>query len=89
MSFELVPIAQALRNPVGEGRSEPNVDPHLPEPTGRFKWTWNPVKLAARMIGPELKFKILCAMCLLCCCMLIVLLFPLVFTDAVSAILFS
>ena len=36
VSFELVPMEKAEMNPVGVGRDAPNVDPNLPEPTGRL-----------------------------------------------------
>jgi len=37
VSFELMPLDVSQACKVGSGRSEPNVDPFLPEPTGRFK----------------------------------------------------
>jgi len=36
MSLELVPDKQAKIRPVGIGRKEPNVDPKLDPPPGRF-----------------------------------------------------
>lgn len=47
VSFELLPKSSADACPVGEGRSEPNIDPFLPPPIGRIKWSWNPFDLAA------------------------------------------
>ena len=37
LSIEILPKAAALSQPVGLGRSEPNVNPYLPPPTGRMK----------------------------------------------------
>ncbi|CAG9328112.1 unnamed protein product [Blepharisma stoltei] len=85
ISFELVPKDAALNNPVGEGRSDPNVDPFLPEPTGRFKWSWNPLSLISQMCGPEFKAKICLSICLILCCMMIVFCIPMIFSNIVTA----
>lgn len=45
VSIEVVPKAFASSHPVGFGRSDPNQNPFLPGPTGRFEWTINPWKL--------------------------------------------
>jgi hypothetical protein len=47
VSFELVPAEQAEACPVGSGRDDPNIDPFLPPPVGRIKFSWNPFDMAA------------------------------------------
>ena len=42
MSFELVPESAVKACPVGLGRNEPNTDPVLPAPVGRFEFSLNP-----------------------------------------------
>ena len=64
ISFELVPIDAAKACEVGEGRDEPNIDPHLPEPIGRIKWSWNPWTMFCQLVGPGMRCKICC--CLFC-----------------------
>ncbi len=62
-SLEIVPEWKALLNPVGKGRKEPNVDPYLPPPFGRFEWSLNPFKLFRQLVGK--KFRRKC--CIYCC----------------------
>lgn len=45
MSLEILPIWRAELCKVGEGRNEPNINPYLPPPTGRFEWSINPFKM--------------------------------------------
>lgn len=44
-SFEIVPWAEVDKDKVGEGRSEPNQNPKLPEPMGRLKFSLNPYQM--------------------------------------------
>ena len=88
ISFELVPKVRAEACPVGEGRNEPNIDPFLPAPVGRFKWSWNPLSLISQLCGPEFKFKICCAICCVLCCMLIIFMLPMILSDGISSAIF-
>ncbi len=45
LSIEILPKSSATAAPVGLGRSEPNVNPYLPPPTGRMKWVCVPFAL--------------------------------------------
>lgn len=36
VSFNMIPFELAEMSKVGQGRSDPNLDPYLPEPAGRF-----------------------------------------------------
>lgn len=42
VSIDVVPEEEAKLAPVGFGRADPNQDPYLPPPEGRFKLSWNP-----------------------------------------------
>lgn len=59
ISCELVPEELALLNPVGHGRDEPNLDPHLPPPIGRISFTLNPFVMACQLLGPAFRRKLL------------------------------
>ena len=76
ISFELVPFKMALACPVGEGRSEPNVDPFLPNPGGRFELPLNPFKLISQTCGPKFRCKILCVFCCVICVYLLIMVGP-------------
>lgn len=84
ISYELVPKEQAELNPVGDGRSAPNVDPFLPEPTGRFKWSWNPLNLISQLCGPEFKLKICLGFCLIICILMILFIIPMIFSNLIT-----
>jgi hypothetical protein len=42
IDLRVVPPDYAEKNPVGKARSEPNNEPNLPQPLGRFKLSMNP-----------------------------------------------
>jgi len=47
--------------PVGQGRDAPNINPILPEPTGRFSFDiFSPWKMMKELLGPSLARKICC-----------------------------
>jgi hypothetical protein len=48
MSKGIFDFLRAKKMPVGRGRGNPNQDPFLPPPIGRFEFTWNPFKLLVR-----------------------------------------
>lgn len=84
VSFELVPEEMAQRCPVGEGRNEPNVDPYLPPPVGRFEWSWNPCKLISQLCGPEFRMKICLCICCLLCIIILAFVTPMVFSNVMG-----
>jgi hypothetical protein len=72
-SLEILPKALAEIEKVGKGRDEPNVNPYLPPPVGRFEWTLNPCKLFKQCIGPKFRRKSYCIY--LCCTVLAYLIY--------------
>ena len=56
ISIEVLPKDIATRFDNGLGRSEPNMHPRLPPPTGRFKFhmLWNPFYVMSECLGPAL-----------------------------------
>jgi hypothetical protein len=89
VSLELVPIVQAQSCPVGEGRNEPNQDPFLPPPVGRFAWTWNPCKLIAQTVGPEYQCKAVLYCCLALCLVLCVFTLPMTMSNVLTSAAFG
>eukprot|EP00743_Colponemidia_sp_Colp-15_P008352 GILK01009071.1.p1 GENE.GILK01009071.1~~GILK01009071.1.p1 ORF type:complete len:1605 (-),score=326.59 GILK01009071.1:77-4891(-) len=68
MSFEILPKATADLRKNGEGRSEPNNYPVLPEPFGRFKWNFlDPLGMLKQIFGPELVNKVIMFICCILC----------------------
>ena len=76
MSLEFMPIWKAEKSPVGKGRSDPNVNPYLPPPVGRFEWSFNPFKLLRQCVGPKVRRKLYMTICIICCAIYLVLLLP-------------
>jgi len=64
LSLELLPKEVADTKAAGFGRSEPNDNPKLPDPTGRLSLSLNPFTNIASLVGPQIARKICCY----CCC---------------------
>lgn len=88
ISFELVPLDRARACAVGEGRAAPNVDPFLPEPLGRFKWSLNPLTVISQLCGPEFKARVCCLVCCALCYLVLMFMSPMILSDGVSSLLF-
>ena len=68
-SLEILPQWKADLTKVGKGRDEPNLDPYLPPPVGRFEFSLNPFKMLNQCVGPKFRRKMYCWICL---CLLVV-----------------
>ena len=75
-SLEILPMWKAEINKVGKGRKEPNINPYLPYPVGRFQWTLNPFKLFNQCVGPRFRKKLYCTICLICIAIYLMFLIP-------------
>lgn len=73
ISLDLLTKADALRRPAGKGREDPNVDPYLPPPVGRIKFSLNPFTMLNQLVGPGVRCKVYCCLCI-CCAMILFLL---------------
>lgn len=89
VSFELVPGERAKACPVGEGRSEPNIDPPLPKPDGRMEWSMNPMKMMGQMCGPDVRTRFCMMISLALCVVLLLLMFPMIVTNVITTSIFS
>jgi hypothetical protein len=72
ISMELMTCEEAAKFPAGVGRGDPNMNPYLPPPEGRFRWTWNPFELLRQLLGDKMCFK-LYLICYCAACMAIVI----------------
>ncbi|KAG6968497.1 hypothetical protein JG687_00003720 [Phytophthora cactorum] len=45
ISVQIVPEEEALASPVGKGQNAPNLNPYLPPPVGRMRFTANPIAM--------------------------------------------
>lgn len=57
VSVDCLTEEEAKKSPVGIGRSDPNQDPFLPSPQGRFQWSLNPFSLLNQLVGPAFRNK--------------------------------
>ena len=62
-SIEVVPQWYADLHPVGKGREEPNMNPYLPPPVGRIRFSLNPFTMLNQLTGPKFRKK-----CYMICC---------------------
>ena len=75
--LRVVPREFAEMNKVGPARSDPNVEPNLPPPVGRFKLSLNPISMLNQMCGAALRRKIWCCICCIICLVVLYYVFPL------------
>ena len=76
VSLEFMPLWKSEKCTVGKGRSDPNVNPFLPPPVGRFEWTLNPLKLLKQCVGPKVRKKLYITCLIICCAIYLVFLLP-------------
>ncbi|MCQ2817643.1 MAG: hypothetical protein MJ252_10295 [archaeon] len=76
LSMQIKPESKAVLMKKGLGREEPNVDPYLPPPVGRFEFTLNPYKLVNQLVGPKFRRKCYCILCGCFCLVYICALIP-------------
>ena len=86
MSIDCLTMEEAKISPVGIGRGDPNQDPHLDSPKGRFQWTMNPIKLFEQLVGPQFRKKACMICCVTFCVLIIILIFPIFFSEIVASL---
>jgi hypothetical protein len=59
----------------------------MPEPVGRFEFSLNPFKMLAQLVGDDVLVKIYSCLCMGAICTLIVLMFPMIFSNLISALI--
>jgi len=86
-SLELMPVSRANASRVGRGREDPNQNPWLPPPAGRFKWSLNPCTMLMQTVGPEYRAKIYCLFCAVYCVAICFFLAPVVLGGIIADIM--
>ena len=76
LDIRVLPKEKAEATKVGAARSDPNNDPLLPEPKGRFQLSLNPFTMLNQMCGAKMRCKIYCAVISLLCCILLIYFMP-------------
>ncbi|KAG4057508.1 hypothetical protein PC123_g7472 [Phytophthora cactorum] len=64
ISVQIVPEEEALASPVGKGQNAPNLNPYLPPPVGRMRFTANPIAMLKVLVGPKMCIRV----SVMCCC---------------------
>ena len=75
-SLEVVPEWYADLYPVGKGRDEPNMNPYLPPPFGRVKFTLNPITCLNQFTGPKFRKKCYKHVCIAFCIIYLIFMIP-------------
>lgn len=70
----------ADKNPVGVGRSDPNLEPYLTPPVNRLSLS-DPLSFFTSMCSAELQRKLCCLLCSLVCIAIAIYCIPTLFTN--------
>lgn len=84
VSMELMTAEEAAKFPAGLGRGDPNMNPYLPEPEGRFKWSLNPFSLLKQLLGDKLFYKICGGILCIACAAILIFFGPQLFITLIS-----
>jgi len=87
VSMELMTKEEAAKFPAGLGRGDPNMNPYLPEPEGRFRWSLNPFSMLKQLLGDKLYYKLCGGICCLACCAILIFFGPQLFITFMSNII--
>jgi hypothetical protein len=86
LSIDCLTTKEAEVSPAGIGRGDPNQDPHLDPPKGRFQWTMNPIKLFEQLVGPQFRRKACLICCVVFCVLITILIFPVFFSEIIASL---
>jgi len=86
LDLRILPGEQAKNTPVGNARTEPNMEPYLPAPVGRISFSLNPFKMLSQLMGKEFMAKFLSIFMVIACCALCIMMIPMIFSNFVSTI---
>ena len=84
LSIDCVTLEEAEQSPVGIGRGDPNQNPYLEEPIGRFKWSLNPFDILNQMVGPQFRKKFWVLICVLFLLFGLLLTIPIFFSEVIA-----
>jgi len=87
LSVQMVPADLISRLEAGDGRSQPNANPTLPPPSGRFTFSLNPLVMISRLLGPKLRTRCVAIFCTAICLMLLLSMLPILLVDLIEGAL--
>jgi hypothetical protein len=86
--IDLTTMEWAEKNKIGSGRDDPNVEPYLPPPIGRLRFTLNPWEMYKQLIGEAMRRKIAIWCCIFIgsalCVLILYYLVPIVIGNLIS-----
>lgn len=86
--IDITTMEYAEQNKVGHAREDPNTNPFLPPPVGRFTFSFNPFELYKQLIGPAMRRKIAIwcwiTICTTLCVMILYYLVPIIIGGLIS-----
>jgi hypothetical protein len=81
LAIELLPAELAAKRPAGDGRSDPNQNPSLPEPDRMSLLALaSPLGALKRLVGPEAVKFLICG----ACCVMVAMMLPLILSNVIS-----
>eukprot|EP00485_Elphidium_margaritaceum_P004276 CAMPEP_0202695866 /NCGR_PEP_ID=MMETSP1385-20130828/9321_1 /ASSEMBLY_ACC=CAM_ASM_000861 /TAXON_ID=933848 /ORGANISM="Elphidium margaritaceum" /LENGTH=1764 /DNA_ID=CAMNT_0049351945 /DNA_START=35 /DNA_END=5329 /DNA_ORIENTATION=- len=84
VSMELMTSEEAVKFPAGLGRGDPNMNPYLPEPEGRFRFSLNPFAMLKQLLGDKLFYKLCGGICCIACLAIAIFFGPQLFITFMS-----
>jgi len=87
LDLRIFPGEIAAKAPLGNARTEANMEPYLPPPVGRMEFSLNPCKMLSQLMGPAVWKKVKGVMCCCICAVLCIAMIPLVAQSVISKII--
>jgi hypothetical protein len=87
LDIRVLPGALAEKKKLGEGRTEPNMEPHLPPPIGRIQFSLNPITMLAQLVNKEYLNKLYALICVLVCVACLIAMAPMILSNFASMIM--
>ena len=84
LSIDVLTEKEAKLNPAGFGRSDPNQDPYLPGPIGRFKFSLNPFTMLNQLVGPGFRTKMYLCLALTLFIFLLIIFLPTLISSIIA-----
>lgn len=86
LDLRIVPKENALKNPVGQARQEPNQEPYLPPPVGRIEFSLNPFKMLSQLMSKEFMAKFMSIFMVVACCALLIAMAPMILSNVIGTL---
>lgn len=87
LDVRVLPGKLAEKQKLGVGRTEPNMEPHLPPPIGRIQFSLNPLTMLGQLVNKEYLNKLYALLCVIICCACLIAMAPMILSNIVSLIM--